>query len=354
MRHTREVLDGGKIRHGLLFDDPPELLDMVCEAGADGAFTRYLGPNAELFGNKYGGHYRDAHNWLGRSDLKSWDQFREASAQVWPLGEDRVKSLLAKLEQCPFVPPRDLRRRSVWRDDGEGDFELDRYVDGRDAWRGPKRRQVIGRQFLTFVIDVAANCLTSADKMYWRAAVAVACANVLEGFGYGVEVLASANLINTLHPPGRRLQECDWDDNGDLYEYDPFGAPRDRRRQKVTPGVYQDVYAGVWVKRPDDPVDMGALTAVCSPWFFRLGFFGMFGLVPDTIARKSLGSCVGLEDALIDELTGQPGDRERVKLEKVWTEQAAAELFKATLRKFADPEWLADNPEPGAKVEFDV
>lgn len=343
MRHTREI-DGAKIRHGLVFDDPIELIDMVADAGAAGRFNRYLGYRP-FAGYDLNDNYRDVVRWLGRSDFKGWtgpDSVREAVKTVWNPGEDRVKKLLGRLAAHPFVPPRDLRRRATWRDDGEGDFELDRFCDGREAWRGPKRREVIGRQFLTFVVDVAANCHVGAADMYWRAAVAIACAQTLEEFGYGVEVVACANLANTLHPPGRPLDECDEDDGRRLRGWDrDFG-----RRKRVTPGAYQDVAAAVWIKRPDDPVDLAMLTAVCSPWFFRLGFFGLFGMIPGTVARFSLGSCVELEDDRVTDLIGADDvDRERVKLAEVWQENTAVELMRATLRRFADPAWIADNPE---------
>lgn len=282
--------------------------------------------------------------------MKDWtgpQSFREAITSVWKPGEDRVRRLLDRLASHPFIPPRDLRRRAVWRDDGEGDFELDRFCDGRDAWRGPKRREVIGRQFVTFVVDVAGNSHVNADAMYWRAAVAIACAHTLEEFGYGVEVVACANLINVLHPQGRPLEECNADDDGGWY--DPFSS-RERKRPRVTPGVYQDIAAAVWVKRPDDPVDLSMLTAVCSPWFFRLGFFGLYGMVPRTVARYCLGSAVELEDERVTDLIGADDvDRERVMLAGAWNENKAAELMRATLRRFADPEWLADNPEQPAE-----
>lgn len=356
MRHTREVDEYNKVLHGLVFDDPIELMEMVCEAGDAGKFTRYMGNPFNWKNRK--GNDRDPLQWLGRSDLKGWTgdgSLRAAISDVWPPGEDRVKKLLAQLEQHPFIPPRDLRRRSVWRDDGDGDFDLDRFVDGREAWRGPKRREVVGRQFLTFIVDVSANCHVAAEAMYWRAAVAIACAQTLEEFGYGVEVVACANLINVLHPPGRPMNECDADDNGGWDGwYDPFGHG-DRgngRRLRVTPGVYQDIAAAVWVKRPDDAVDLGMLTAVCSPWFFRLGFFGMYGLVPGQTPRYCLGTCVDLDAGRLNDLIGaNEVDRERVILAGVWNEGAAAALMRATLRRFADPEWLADHPD--AKPEHE-
>lgn len=347
MRHQREVTEDGKVRHGIIFDDPIELVDMVHDGGTHGRFERYMGREQEIFGWKNRrGEDRDAFEWLGRTDLKSWDDFRQAISRVWEPGEKRVKLLLEMLSKHPFIPPRDLRRRAVWRDDNDGDFDLDRFTDGRPAWRGPMRRELIGRQFLTFVVDVSANCQTSAQSMYWRAAVAIACAQTLEEYGYGVEVLACANIVNTYHPPGRKLADCDEVDLQDAE--DNWFNPLPRRgmpRRKIPLGIDQDVTAAVWVKRPDDAVDMGMLTAVCSPWFFRLGFFGLYGLVPGCVPHLNLGQCVAIEPDRLNDLTGvQQADR--VILADVWTELRAAELMRATLRKYADPEWLADNPEP--------
>ena len=361
MRHTRENDGAGKVRHGLVFDDPLEMLDMVCEAGTAGRFRRYM---PHPFSWASDGH--DLVAWLGRGDLRNWDGVRAAISQVWKPGEDRVTRLLATLEQLPIIPPRDLRRRTQWRD-YEGDFELDRFTEGRPCWRGPTRREVIGRQFLTFVVDVAADCETNADKMYWRAAVAIACAKVLEEVGYGVEVVACIHVGNVYHPVGRTLRECDqleddlaeqeraareWDAKNywRSWESRSRGNPRKwNPRVKVTPGKDQDLFACVWVKRPDDPIDLGMLTAVCSPWFFRLAFFGLMGMVPGCVPWKGLGHPVELDDAKLNDLIGyNEEDRERVIMSGVWDEPKAAALMRATLRRFADPDWLAEHPEAPA------
>ena len=342
MRHTRERGDSDRIRHTLIFDDPTELVGMVCAAGDAGKFRRYMPRPFDLFG--------DAQKWYGRSDLTSWGQVGRLCGEVWEAGNARVRTLLDKLADRPFIPPRDLRRRPTWRDDGEGDFDLDRFCEGRDAWRGPKKRDVIGRQFLTFVVDVSAPYTAAAMDMYWRAAVAIAAAETLEQFGYGVEVIAAANCCNVLHPPGRPLHLCDQDDMYQAEQHEMrSGGWRPAWGRKLTRpvrdgGIDQDVFVGTWVKRADDPIDLGALTAACSPWFFRLIYFGAFGLVPGAVAHDSLGHGVEVEDERMDELTG-PAAGERVYLAGVWSEPAATALLEKTLRSYADPEWILENPE---------
>ncbi len=340
MRHQRNTNEEGRLAHGIVFDDTVELLDMVCEAGDAGRFYRHMGDSFSVFGNRH----RDLIKWFGRDDIRSWLDLREKCKQSWKPGEDRVKRLLATLERQPFIPPRDLRRKSTWRDD-DGDFDIDRFCEGREAYRGPRRREVIGRQFLTFVVDVAAGHTTSADSMYWRAAVAIACAKTLEEFGYGVEVLAVSNIANMMHPHGRSLRYCDADDLNRMEEelWHKGQGPKPIYRF-VPPGEYQDVFSAVYIKRPDDPIDVGTMTAACSPWFFRLVFFGLWGLVPNCLPRAGLGSYIGLDPKALDDWTG-PTAGERVVLSNVWNERNAAELMRATLRNYADPEWLASNPE---------
>lgn len=335
MRHVRQLFDGVKVRHGVVFDDPVELLDMVCEAGAAGVFERYLPNPFDRPG--------DLMRWFGRSDLKDWPHLRRELTAVWKPGLDRVERLLTRLESIPFKPPRDLRRKNVWRDDGEGDFDLDRFCDGQPAWRGPNRREVIGRQFLTFVVDVAANCNTSADDLYWRAATTIAAARHLEEFGYGVEVLAAANLMDCLYPPKYTIENAETEDDNERNDWEgrQFGIWREK--QRVPGGVRQDVTACVWVKRPDDPLDLGLMIAACSPWFFRLGIFGLCGLIPGGFARPTLGHAVQLELDRVDELSGSGGpDRERVALANVWSEKEAAQLLTETLKRFAEPEWVTE------------
>jgi hypothetical protein len=355
--HRRTATDFGKLRHAVVFDDPVEMLDMVCEAGAAGQFDRYLGPPANVFGSRdMLGGYRDPVAWYGRTDLKSWPDLRAKALELWPPGVARVNRLTEKLAARPFAPPRDLRRRATWRDDGEGDFDLDRFVDGRPAWRGPRRREVIGRQFLTFVVDVAANAEVSADSMYWRAAVAIAAARILEEYGYGVEVLAASNAVNVLHPPAYTVRNAEAADANDLAELGSEGewgrwGPRRPRLIPVPDGERQDVFSAVWVKRPDDPIDVGMMAAVCSPWFFRLAFFGMWGLIPGGLPRFTLGQAIDLETPQLDDvcggLTPADGDRDRVVLADVWNENRAAALLTQTLKRYADPDWLADQPAGG-------
>jgi hypothetical protein len=339
VRHQRNINDAERISHGIIFDDTVEMLDMVCEAGHCGQFWRHMGDSYTVFGSRG----RDLMKWLGREDLRGWRDLREKCKLPWKPGEERVKRLLATLERQPFIPPRDLRRKSVWRDN-EGDFDLDRFCEGREAYRGPRRREVIGRQFLTFVVDVAAGHMTSADSMYWRAAVTIAVAKTLEEYGYGVEVLAVSNILNMMHPHGRAMIHCDADDLNRMEEELFFkGKGPPPKYRFVPPGEYQDVFSAVWIKRPDDPIDVGAMAAACSPWFFRLVFFGLWGLVPNCVPRSGLGLYAGIDPKAIDDWTGTPAG-ERVVLSNVWDEKRAVELMRATLRNYADPEWLADQP----------
>ena len=130
--------------------------------------------------------------------------------------------------------------------------------------------------------------------------------------------------------------------------YKGMGPPPKYRY--VPEGKYQDVFSAVWVKRPDDPIDVGTMAAACSPWFFRLVFFGLFGLVPNCVPRLGLGEYVGIDPKALDEWTGVPeADRERVILSNVWNESRAAELMRNTLRGYADPEWLAEHPDQSAR-----
>ena len=343
MRHTRDKDGDGLVRHTVMFDDPTEMVRMVAAAGQAGKFQRYL-PNPF-------GRMGDLLKWYGRSDLRSWGHVAQLCSEVWEPGNARVRRLLAKLADRPFIPPRDLRRRPVWRDDSEGDFDLDRFCEGRDAWRGPKKRDVIGRQFLTFVVDVAASYNTDANDMYWRAAVAIAAAETLEQFGYGVEVIAVGNAAEVLHPAGRSLKNCE---QQDLYEAERATQRETEGRWKPWNGIWtkpvndglknQDVFAGVWIKRADDPIDLGALTAVCSPWFFRVIFFGMYGLIPGCHPRPTRGHPVQIGEDRMDDATG-PAAGERAYLSGVWTEEAAVWKLKTVLRGYADPEWLEANPE---------
>lgn len=322
MRHIRGR-SGNKFRHTLFWESPVELVDVVTKAGIAGHLRRHLGTVTCRGKRIKSGGVLDPWDWYGREDLHDWNDVRRASMELWNSGAERVQTLLGKIETIKFATPHSIVRRQKWRED-DGDFDLDKYLDGVPCYLGTVRRTSVGRQFVTLVIDVASNSGTLAGSMYWRASAGIAAAHVLEENGYAVEMLAVTSAVNVLEPP----------------EDVPCG--RDKHGYLQRPPK-QDMFTAMWLKRADDPLDVGTISSVCSPWFFRTVCFGSFVIVPGTTPDDGLGSSVRVRRELVDEIIG-PG--EKILIEGVWSESQAVELVRETLQRFADPDWLADHSEP--------
>lgn len=337
MRHVRTTVEDAKattpdktrVRHTLVFDSPHEAAKMV--VGVSRTSPRTLWPLSGSFADSA----RDAVKWFGRADIRSWDGVGRAVNEVWGPGADRVETLLGRLEGVRLAVPRDIRRRPAWREDS-GAFDFDRYMVGQPAFRGAARRDVVGRQFLTVVIDLCAGHKVEADKMYWRAAVGIAAAAKLEEFGYGVEIVGVANTLNAFHPaayagPNVTVEER-FGFRGNRMT--PGGIRYVTIPRKNLPGPDQDVFTVVRCKGPDDPLDVGTLAAAASPWFYRLVMFGAWCLVPGVRPYAWLGEAVRPEPAQLDEYAAGAG--ERVVIGEVWDEAGAGAVLQDTVNRFAD------------------
>lgn len=241
--------------------------------------------------------------WLGRTDLNGWDDIPRAVTEPWAKGTAAVDAMRERMADYTLPQPRSIRRRAEWRDDPGGTFDFDRFAGGQPAYRVTVNRHTVARQFVTLFVDACASRATDAEDMYWRGVTAVVVAEKLEAAGYSVEIVIHDVSTEAFAPNPSR------------------GA-----------GGYQDLIVAAWVKRFEDPIDVGAIVAASSPWYFRILMFASHHIIPGERPVKNYGLVGALDPALVEHFTDT---RDARMIEEVWSERAAVRRARAILDEFA-------------------
>ena len=242
--------------------------------------------------------------WLGRTDLKGWDDLAAAVLAPWGDGMRYLDEMRGELVGAPLPVPHSVKRRMAWRDDPGGVFDLDRYCDGQPAYRSPVSRHAIGRQFVTLMVDSCAGNDTNARNMLWRGVTAAVVAERLEEAGYAVEII--------VHETGRDTLEATPDD----------------------PGHDQNLTVMVVVKRFGDPIDPVALVNAASPWYFRIVQFATYHIIPGQKPTPRYGYVGTLDKRVIDFVTHND---DAYNIAGIWDSEDAIREARSLLRDFADP-----------------
>jgi hypothetical protein len=176
---------------------------------------------------------RHEQRWTG---CDSAEQFEGRIRQGWVEGADRLMKLPIK-----EVSPVSIKRRRYQGDQGD-DLDIHKVNRGEldTAWTYRKRdvKRGVGRQ-VTVVCNLAANCGTNADSLFWRGASALRLAETLESAGYSVRIVAA--LCATGIDTNGNV------DNAYLFE----------------------------IKSLEQPIDVSNLASiVCLPAYFRIIGFG--------------------------------------------------------------------------------
>lgn len=172
---------------------------------------------------------------------------RDTIANGWPDGAQRMESALTA--HVPVVVTG-IKRRRVRADFGDS-IDMQRVYRGElgTAWeRTTRQRGHGGKNTVTMYVDVAANCSTEAETLFWRGAAALAVADALTQGGYSVQITAGAY--------GRNVEEASkrW------------------------------LWHTVLVKPANAPLDKSALASVlCLAGYFRTLFFTGFCSVPGRV-----------------------------------------------------------------------
>ncbi len=200
------------------YESVAELVEKATASRRRGAYNRFTGRG----------------DWVGRA-FRSWEEVVAAANGLWESGVRDIESMLADLASVELPQPACRRRRGVWADDGD-EFDHDRFRAGRECWRTLRRQHVTGPQHITLVAQVGGMFGVPPEEFFWRGAVAVCLADLLEKAGYRVTMYAASKTSNS-----------------------------------YTNGCGS--FRFVQVKGGGDPVNLASLVNAFSPWLYRTVFF---------------------------------------------------------------------------------
>ena len=190
-------------------------------------------------------------DWIGKK-IDSWEDLKQSVLSPWSEGIDTVSGIKSKIGAFELPSPKVIKRSPQWLEDG-GELNLDRYLDGASPYRSTVRREGLGSQFISLVVDVGGNASISAQKLFWRGAVASLIADILDAAGYSVEVWC-VDQTNSSH---RGL----------------------------------DVLTNfILVKQADAPINFPLLVNTVSPWYYRTISFASMSFADRPI--YSIGSAM--------------------------------------------------------------
>lgn len=236
----------------------------------------------------------DNRRFYGRR-FSSWEDIVAATAEPWADGLAVVERMLADLDGADLPKPVSRRRKLRFTEDAGDELDYDRLRDGRDFWRSAPRATSRGPSTITIVADIRARCSIDHRDILWRGAAAVALTYLLEQAGYSVELWAA------------QAEQAAFS-NGDMF-------------------------LAVCLKQAGDPVDLGALAAGVSAWFYRTVGFSAANLVhnrrPTSFAGYDRPEGV---HPFLDRLNG---DQNKVVVENVWSHAAACQLIRDTIARLA-------------------
>lgn len=216
--------------HGLIFDGPLELLSLTRKAN-EGKTTNFA---------KFANNIRV--NWPGRVG-RSWQDLENFVKTPWPEAVRFIKTVIHGILQAELPKPKSLKRKGRWND-LEGDLSIDRALTGEpEMYRRFQREQAHGPVTVTLMANLdAGDC--NKTGVWFRSAVCIALADILENIGYSVEIWSWCLGCHVYPEPNHN-------------QFTAFSP-----------------------KKAGYPVDMDALCDSMSHWFTYDAIYGSFACCP--------------------------------------------------------------------------
>lgn len=151
----------------------------VCETNQVGNKKNWKGKDTNVPGQG---------EWLGHERGVTVDTVRSRITKGWPSGVTRMERSVASLD---VPPPRSVRRRSVWSDQGDT-VDMQRVWSGRldTAWRRTSPQRSAQPPRVTIACNVTAASRVDSKPLFWRGAACAKLADLLVTSGYSVRVLS--------------------------------------------------------------------------------------------------------------------------------------------------------------------
>lgn len=172
--------------------------------------SRYPMPNASEYRRFL--PQKQAPDWTGFPAPANCSDVAAICNKGW---EDGAKRISTELEQLDPPPVQGIRRRPLWKDNGDH-VDMDRVRSGNldTAWWGITRRLGAQPPKVRIVADMCVNCGVNHSVVFSRGAAAVRLTEILTLAGYTVELWGAANTERRGHV-------------GYAYTVKPFDAPFD-------------------------------------------------------------------------------------------------------------------------------
>lgn len=239
----RHITDKRLCGHAMIFEGPLDILKSARK------YNEHL-PKSQTF-------VRIQHqSWNGRA-FQNWDEVEGAFGK--PLDDEikKVDKMLEKLRSMDLPQPKS-RKRKMKNVEDTGEVDVDRALHGDpDFYRRATRETHHGPATIALICNLDAALCDDHDAIFWRGCAAIACTDVLEQAGYGVEIW--------MWCLGRMV----------------YPAPYDRQ------------FTCCRVKKAGDTPDIHSLITSLNGWFTRVGVFGSFMCCPTPPLRLG-GACMDL------------------------------------------------------------
>ena len=131
--------------------------------------------------------------WTGLNDnelgVTSFDGVARIARQGWPRGLQRLQAALGALAP-DMAPPRDVKRRLRWADQGDM-LDMQRVYCGQldSAWRKTARTECRAPRRITLAANCNIQAAAPSDWLFWRGAAVARAAELLEDAGFSVRIL---------------------------------------------------------------------------------------------------------------------------------------------------------------------
>jgi hypothetical protein len=259
----------------------------VAEAVAEVRSLRKRGRAAHMDGDLTHG---SPDRWFGRADLTTLEDGLRFAGQEWPAGQERLRKCAEKLGSVTVADPESMARVPTWREQ-DGDFDLDRFSSGRDAFRGANRRKQNRNQFVTILVSCGGNCNRTEESLGWQAALAVVMATKLEAANYSVELWSYDAGVRTYRSGDHSL-------------------------------------TAIRLKEANDPIDTVSVGNAMSAWFFRTVHFALYDCVEEDRPSEGLGRRVKMRSELVPFITP---DRSVIVIDDVTDLSGCVELLRRSI-----------------------
>lgn len=208
--------------------------------------------------------------WIGRP-FGTFGDIVKAVDGTWSFGVDRVEEMARELQREELPRPTVVKRRRVWDDFAGDEIDVDRYRSGDPYYRDNARVRTNGPKLISFLVQLGANSWMASDDLFWRGALAITLARIVEDAGYRTEISAFATTAGCT---------SNW---------------------KVP-----NILTTCNLKQAGDALDVGSLVNVTSGWFFRTVMFCSW-TAPGEYLVDGLGSMKEANEKVVSYLS--PGAR---------------------------------------------